>query len=261
MKNGTIILMYHELYNPSRPPFNNDKGYLRYVVSEDSFRSHLSLLSDLDFNVISLSQSLTQIPASKSIVITFDDGCESDFTIAAPLLIDFNYSATFYIVSGFINTKGYLSAVQLRELHRLGFEIGCHSMTHAYLSDLSTKQLKIEITEAKDKIEQIIGNKIYHFSCPGGRWNKKIAYFAKNAGFLSLATSQIGINSLPHNNYSLRRVSVYNSSSPLQIIRTCSGKGIFRSKIIQKSLNYAKFILGNTKYDRLRSTFLSYNSH
>jgi len=37
---------------------------------------------------------------------------------------------------------------------RLGFEIGSHSMTHAYLSDLSDDALQAEIANSKNELEQ-----------------------------------------------------------------------------------------------------------
>jgi peptidoglycan/xylan/chitin deacetylase (PgdA/CDA1 family) len=37
----------------------------------------------------------------------------------------------------------------VREFDAQGFEIGCHSMTHPYLSDLSEPELKREIVDAK----------------------------------------------------------------------------------------------------------------
>ena len=84
---------------------------------------------------ISVEDALCNKKTGK-VVITFDDGCETDLTVAAPLLQRANFTATFYITLGFLGRTGYLIPRQVRELSDAGFDIGCHSMTHPYLSDL-----------------------------------------------------------------------------------------------------------------------------
>src|ERR1039457_6328447 len=97
---------------------------------------------------LNVSQALSN-PAQPSVCITFDDGCETDLIAAAPLLRQFGFSATFYLTAGFLGTPGYLTASQVRELDQQGFQIGCHSMTHSYLSDLTEPELKREVVDRK----------------------------------------------------------------------------------------------------------------
>ncbi len=42
-----------------------------------------------------------EIP-KKSVIVTFDDGHESDYTLALPLLRKFNFKATFFITTDWI---------------------------------------------------------------------------------------------------------------------------------------------------------------
>ena len=67
---------------------------------------------------------------------------KTDLVTVVPVPKEFGFDATFYVTSGFLGTPGYLSAPQLQELSCLGFEMGCHSMTHAYLSDLGESALQ-----------------------------------------------------------------------------------------------------------------------
>jgi peptidoglycan/xylan/chitin deacetylase (PgdA/CDA1 family) len=138
--------MYHELEVEGHPPSQNDPGYLRYVVREHEFREQMEWLQSAGLRGISVSEALTG-KTSGGIVITFDDGCETDLSVAAPILRKLNFGATFYITVGFLGRPGYLAADQLRELRDAGFEIGCHSMTHPYLTDLDDLQLHREIVE------------------------------------------------------------------------------------------------------------------
>ena len=68
---------------------------------------------------------------------------------AAPILQEFGFGATFYITVGFLGKPGYLSEAQVRNLSSLGFEIGCHSLTHPYLTDLDDSFLHDETVRSK----------------------------------------------------------------------------------------------------------------
>ena len=131
----TLYFMYHELETPGRPLCQQEPGYVRYVLTEQSFREQMNWLLQEGIRGLSVSQALTE-NSSRGIVITFDDGCESDLRVAAPLLKKAGFDATFYVTLGFLGQPGYLEPQQVRELAEAGFEVGCHSMTHAYLDDL-----------------------------------------------------------------------------------------------------------------------------
>jgi len=93
-----------------------------------------------------------------------------------------------------LGKPGYLSKAQVKELSE-GFEIGSHSMTHAYLTDLDESGLRHEICDSKLQLEQIIGKPVDHFSCPGGRCDQQVVAVARAAGYKTLATSRIQANS------------------------------------------------------------------
>ena len=247
--------MYHELEVEGRSASQLDPGYLRYVVREHEFRGQMEWLHSVELKGISVSEALTgKTPGG--IVITFDDGCETDLSVAAPLLCKLNFDATFYITAGFLGRPGYLAANQLHELSNAGFEIGCHSMTHPYLSDLDDLQLHREIVEAKSRLEEIIGHPVQHFSCPGGRWSPAVAAMARRAGYRSVATSRIAFNSATSDPFKLARLVVMREVKLKAFQDLCQGRGLwqrqFRSVIQTKSQQ----LLGNAIYDRLRDLML-----
>ena len=100
-----------------------------------SFRSQIDWLVQNVWRGLSVGEALGY-PTGKSVVITFDDGTETDLIAAAPILKEAKFNATFYVTAGHVGKAGYMSSAQVRELQAHGFEIGCHSMTHAYLDDL-----------------------------------------------------------------------------------------------------------------------------
>ena len=58
-------------------------------------------------------------------------------------------------------------------------------MTHAYLNDLGPRELQVEIVAARSRLEDLIGRRVEHFSCPGGRYDERALAMTKQAGYRS----------------------------------------------------------------------------
>lgn len=250
----TVFLMYHELETPGRAVTQSDPGYVRYVLTTDEFAGQMAKLDALGMRGVSVSEALHFTPGN--VAITFDDGCATDLIAAAPILRGYGFGATFYVVSGFLNRDGFLSQSQLRELADVGFEIGCHSMTHPYLPDLDDGSLHREIVEAKTAIEQIIGKPVQHFSCPGGRYDTRAKEVAMGAGYLTVATSIPHANTCATDRFSLGRVAITRDTGTEQFQRICRGENLWKLNAGSQLRNSMKRFLGNRVYDRLRASLL-----
>ena len=250
----TVFLMYHELQEPNRRLCQAEPGYVRYVLPSSEFRNQMLSIKKNGRRGVNVSRALGTQP--DSVAITFDDGCETDFITAAPVLQELGFGATFYVTTGFIGKRGYLNQSQLRELCGRGFEIGCHSMTHAYLTDLDQNGVHREVAEAKSQLEQIIGHSVEHFSCPGGRHNPRISEVARRAGYRTVATSRMQANSPSSNRFALGRVPVMRATSLDAFADLCSGHGLWRLHLLVQLRQAIRELLGNSAYDRLRGALL-----
>ena len=251
-------LMYHELESPGRKLCRDEPGYVRYVLTAEEFGRQLAHLREQDFRCLSVSAAFAANDEGRQpcVVLTFDDGCETDLLVAAPLLKEFNYNATFYVVAGFLGRPGYLSAEQLRELSSQGFDIGSHSMTHAYLPDLREEQMRAEIFDSKARLEEITGREVKHFSCPGGRWSALVAQLAQAAGYASVATSRQGKNNSDGDSFALKRLAVMRGTSVADFDRLCRAQLPLKTRAQGAALSAAKKLLGNSVYEKLRSAVL-----
>ena len=259
MNDRTVFLMYHEIEAAGRALCEPEPGYARYAVSEAALRHQLAHLQAVGTSGISVGQALAADSHEPAVVITFDDGCETDALIAAPLLAEFGFKATFYVIAGRVGLRGHLSPTQLRELSAAGFEIGCHSMTHSYLDELNDEQLRVELSEAKDRLEQITHRRIAHFSCPGGRWSRSLARTAAEVGYDSIATSRVGTNTPTTSRFNLARVAIMRDMDSQAFARIIRGEGLTARRARAGLLNAAKAILGNTAYERVRARVLPQN--
>ena len=253
---GTVCLMYHELEVPDRTLCDYDAGYLRYVLKAEDFERQMQWLKSQDWRGISLTEAL-DLPSARTVVLTFDDGCESDVLTAAPLLKQLGFGATFYITVGRIGKPGYLSAPQVRDLCHLGFELGCHSMTHAYLPDLSLAELSDEVALAKIRLQQVAGCRVDHFSCPGGRYDWRVVRLVKEIGYRSMATSRVGTNHPESDRFALTRLPVVRDTNLAAFKRLSQGRGLWKFRAVDLTRLAAKNILGDERYDRWRSKLLA----
>lgn len=256
-RDQTAFLMYHELGRPGRPTCRREPGYVRYVIPEESFRDQLDYLRTHGFQGLSVGAALAgRTAAQRAVAITFDDGCETDLLVAAPLLSERAFGATFYVVAGFVGQPGFLTGTQVRQLAELGFEIGCHSMTHPYLTDLDDRQLRVEIIDARDRLEQLTGRPVSHFSCPGGRWDERVARLARDSGYMSVATSRVGANTPAADRFCLARVAVQHGMRLSDFDGACRGRRRWRRRLKDRVLASAKWLAGNTLYEKLRTVVL-----
>ena len=88
--------MYHRISNSYPDPWNLN-------VSEENFRSHLDLFNQrynvlplIEFNELRRAGKLPQ----RALAITFDDGYEDNVSLAAPLMLEAEIPAMFYICTG-----------------------------------------------------------------------------------------------------------------------------------------------------------------
>jgi peptidoglycan/xylan/chitin deacetylase (PgdA/CDA1 family) len=129
-------------------------------------------------------------------------------------------------------------------------------MTHVYLDDLDTAALDREVSGSRARLEEILGRRVRHFACPGGRCNRAVVEAVQRAGYESLATSHVGLNRPTTDRFSLRRLAIQGGTSIESYARLCRGFGLTERLVREMVLTAAKSVLGNGRYDRMRRTLL-----
>jgi peptidoglycan/xylan/chitin deacetylase (PgdA/CDA1 family) len=130
------------------------------------------------------------------VTLTFDDGFESDVTQALPILQESSIPASFFIVPAFIGEPGHLSWNQVRALTEAGMTIGSHTLTHAWLPELSAKKLWEELEGSRQVIEDHIAAPVSLLSLPGGFYNQRVLETAWRAGYTIVSTTDYGVDRL-----------------------------------------------------------------
>lgn len=256
-RDHTPILMYHELSLPGRTLCSMDAGYVRYVVPEPVFRAQMAHIKERGIRGVSVSQWIEFPVASvPRVVVTFDDGCETDLIAAAPILLEHGFNATCYLTVDFLGRPGFLTHAQVRELAATGVEIGCHSMSHAYLSDADDAALRREVVDAKRALEQIAGVRVRSFSAPGGRHDERLLPLAREAGYDSVTTSTAAQNTTARPAGLLGRTAIMQDTRMSQFDSTLTGDDLAARRSRDRMLGAAKSVLGNRLYEKLRAALL-----
>jgi peptidoglycan/xylan/chitin deacetylase (PgdA/CDA1 family) len=182
------VLMYHGLLaSQNRYKYEIELGQFDKQLNYLFLNGYKCIVAD-DFNN-SLSSSTT--PSSgKTILITFDDGHESDYNCALPILKKYSFKATFFVTTDWIGKSEYMSAAQLRELVKEGMSVQSHAKTHSFLDALDIPSVNIELKQSKQELENILGKEVRFISLPGGRYNYDTIKCAKVQDYAAMFCSK-----------------------------------------------------------------------
>jgi len=103
--------------------------------------------------------------------VTFDDGWESVYTNALPVLQQNGIHTTQYIITGTFSNYQYMSVAQVHSLNINGHEIGAHTITHPDLTTLDQTTLTHELVDSKKELQQRFGVDAKDFTSPYGAYN------------------------------------------------------------------------------------------
>jgi len=109
--------------------------------------------------------------------MTFDDSTRSHLEIAAPLLKERGFGATFFVTAAWMDDRAnFLGWEEIARLHQMGFEVGNHTMHHAAMHDPKPiEKLDREILELEAKLESVGVPKPASFSWPGNHFGPAAA--------------------------------------------------------------------------------------
>ncbi len=144
------------------------------------------------FHVVSLSEIVRRVRTGedappRTVAITFDD-CYHNNLGAARILAEYGLPACFFVPTQFIGTDhvfewdrgikqlANLDWDDLREMVRLGHEIGSHTVSHADLGTVSSEEVRRELIDSKKVLEARLGRPARWFAYPfGGHSNFRLA--------------------------------------------------------------------------------------
>lgn len=207
------ILIYHTI----RPYKTTDTPFIKeYVCTPEAFDTELAYLREKGYHAISFAEleshfsQGTPLPI-KPIIISFDDGWESQYQYALPILQKYAFKATFFIYTNAIGKKYHLTWDEITALDAKAMEIGSHSMSHPILTRMNSVRLKQEIFQSKQIIEDHLKKPVVVFAYPFGQYNAQVIKLVKAAGYLCARGTFLGNKHTQKELYTLRGIIRTNS--------------------------------------------------
>lgn len=182
------ILLYHHVVEGE--PEN------LYSVSIDTLRTHMQTLKEKGYTAISVTTLVKAIREGadlpeRPVVITFDDGYEEVFTNAYPVLRQYGFTATAYLVSDYVGQVFFLTPDEIHTLAGAGWEFGSHSISHAGLAGKGVNVAVQEVSMSQVRLKKQLGLPIETFAYPYGLWDGTVmdVVKAKYIAGMGLGTS------------------------------------------------------------------------
>ena len=222
MLHGVPVLLYHGLLAATSrrsDPLSPWTAWResRYWLPAESLRAQLGEIRRLRLRQVLLRELLDQQHPSACAAISFDDGRDSDYTLAFPLLTEFGSRATFFVNTATVGAKGYLTWQEIADMHRSGMSVESHGDQHCYLTRLSKDELLRQISRSRQVLEDRLGCRIRLLALPYGDSNAVVCRIALEEGYEGICTSRSwpatpGRRLIP-------RICVYAGTSKAQFLR------------------------------------------
>lgn len=129
---------------------------------------------------------------ARGVIFTFDDGNASDYR-AAQMLAEAGLAGKFFVLAGRTGTQGYLSGEQMREMIKMGMEIGLHGRDHRNWRQLPVGTLEDELVAARAEIAETSGAVIGSVAIPFGAYNRTVMQRLQADNFSRIYTSDPGL--------------------------------------------------------------------
>jgi len=203
-----------------------------YKINIIEFEKQMDYLAAHNYSVISLSELLKVLRTGKlppkPIAITIDDGFRSSYTLAYPVLKKYNFSATLFLYTNFIEKNSYsLTWEEIREMTKNNIEIGSHTLSHCNLLKYKKNEnyetylarIRKEIFLSKEILENKIENKVKFFAYPYGTYDPTIKDLVIQAGYEGILNANSMNNTFDIDSFSLNRQIIFGQNSFNSFIR------------------------------------------
>ncbi|HMD55970.1 MAG TPA: polysaccharide deacetylase family protein [Solirubrobacteraceae bacterium] len=219
------ILMYHVIAPPpAGAPFPG-----LYVPPEE-FAAQMQALKAAGWHAVTLDQLQANwtrgapLGPGKPIVLSFDNGYNSQYTQALPVLRRIGWVGVENIqLTGLPPSQGGLGEDQVRGLLAAGWELDTQGFSHADLVTLDAQALHYQVADARSVIQQRYHVPVNWFCYPSGHYNAPVIAAVRAAGYAGSTTVVPGWAHPEDDPYRLHRLRVLGGTEPQELLSLIEG--------------------------------------
>jgi peptidoglycan/xylan/chitin deacetylase (PgdA/CDA1 family) len=223
--NPVPILMYHVIAAP--PPGAPFPGL---YVPPAEFAEQMQALKGAGWHAVTLDEVEaywrhgSSLGAGKPIVISFDNGYNSQYTQALPVLRGLGWVGDENLqLSGLPPSQGGLGEGQIRGLLAAGWELDTQGISHADLITLDAEQLHEQVAVARETLQHRFDVPVNWFCYPSGHYNPAVVAAVKAAGFIGSTTVVPGWAHPSDDRYRLHRLRVLGGTTGQGLLELLDG--------------------------------------
>ena len=211
------ILMYHYI---STPPPNADRYRIDLSVKPEELEAQLRYLSENNYHVIGLYDLYAHLAngaplPTKPVILTFDDGYRDAYEYAFPLLIKYKMTATFFIITDFINSRNpaYLTWEMVKTMSDAGMNMESHSRTHPDMRNRGFDFLVWQILGPIEAITAYTGKRPHFFCYPSGQYDDAVIRVLRSVETWGAVTTRAGNQHSLEDAMTWTRVRIHGTTS------------------------------------------------
>ncbi len=230
---GIPVFLYHAVMDD--PP-----GWIaEFTVSPKVFGAHLDAIVGSGRTPVTVSVLAGHLAGRgplppRPVLLTFDDGFADLPGPTAEALAARGLSATAYLTTGALVPGGrsllppapMMTLDAVAGLERSGMEIGSHTVTHAQLDTLRTRELAYELRTSKAVLEDALGHPVRHLAYPHGYNSAKVRALAARAGYETATAVRHALSSDRDERYRIARLIVRRGHTVADVETWLAGGGV-----------------------------------
>jgi peptidoglycan/xylan/chitin deacetylase (PgdA/CDA1 family) len=202
-------------------------------------RRYFRLLRLLGFRGVSVSEAVRHLDGGGSgrvVGLSFDDGYRDVIEEGLPILREYGFTATCFMVSGHVGgwnawdhaiegaRRPLMGAADLRAWYAAGMEVGAHTRTHAALPRCSDDTLVDEVAGSRRELEDVTGVPVTQFSYPWGEHDERAVAAVRDAGFEGAVTSRRARARPSDDRHRLPRIEMRSDRGSLWLLSRTLGR-------------------------------------
>ncbi len=224
-----VILMYHNVGTP-----RENAVLPSLYVTPRMFRFQMGYLKAAGFKVVPLAEIIKFAQSGgtgdRLVALTFDDGYRDFYENAFPVLKEYNYPSTVFLVSDFVGKENLWDSAdgkareplmhweEILRLNDNGVAFGSHTRSHPFLSKLSVPRIEDEVANSKSHIEERLQTPVESFCYPYGDYDDRVLAAVGKTGYTAAVTTRRGLVRRNDNPLELRRSFIRRGTHPFMFM-------------------------------------------
>ncbi len=225
--------MYHRFEENKYPSTN---------IRLKEFKQHIQIIKENDIKFVNPSNFENELKNNKKqrkVLITIDDGYQSFYDNAWPILKKSKIPFILFISTREVGKRGYMSWANIKEIEKYDFvEIGNHSHTHEYLIDFSDFEIEEDLKKSIKIFKENLGKNSFFFSYPFGEYSSSLKNIVINLGFKYAFGQHSGVADFTKNIYEMPRFPINEKYGEIERFKTILKTLPFPFKTIQPNDKY-----------------------